>query len=298
MTCETVREHLDAFRTGELPAATAASVAAHLAGCQSCAAALADIETLAARAAELRRAAPPAILEAVLAGTGDGFGVVETALGPVWVGFSPRGLTLIHVGADEPASFAERYRRRLRRTARPAPVPDRYAAAVRAAAAGEPARPVPIDLSGLGPFEQTVLPLLARIPRGEVRTYTWLAGEAGRPRAVRAVGNAMARNPVPLLLPCHRVVPSNGGIGNYGFGSPMKRTLLEREGVPLAELDDLARRGVHYLGCSTTGIYCLPTCHAIRRARPEHRRPFASAAAADAAGYRPCRQCRPVPLAS
>ena len=73
----------------------------------------------------------------------------------------------------------------------------------------------------------------ARIPRGEVRTYGELAAIVGRPRAARAVGTAMARNPVPLLVPCHRVVPSSGGVGNYGFGSDLKAKLLAGEGVVL-----------------------------------------------------------------
>lgn len=298
MICEMIHARLDAYRTGELPPDEAAVVTTHLRACAGCTALLADLRALAGAAPALRTTLPATVARAVLARTGDAFGMVETALGPVWVGFSPRGITLIHVGEEEPAGFAERYARRRRRPARPAAVPERYAAAVRAAAAGETARPAPLDLSGLGEFEQAVLPLLAGIPRGQVRTYAWLAAAAGRPRASRAIGNAMARNPVPLLLPCHRVVPSGGGIGRYAFSSAVKRALLQREGVPLADLENLARRGVRYLGCRGTGIYCLPTCRAIQRARPENRMPFASPAAAEAAGYRACRQCRPVPLAS
>jgi methylated-DNA-[protein]-cysteine S-methyltransferase len=64
-----------------------------------------------------------------------------------------------------------------------------------------------------------------------VQTYAWLARKAGRPRAARAVGNTMARNPIPILIPCHRVVPAAGGIGNYGLGAAVKRALLKREGV-------------------------------------------------------------------
>ena len=77
---------------------------------------------------------------------------------------------------------------------------------------------------------------LARIPSGEVRPYAWLAREAGRPKAIRAVGTVMARNPVPFLMPCHRLVPSTGGVGNYYYGPEMKWTLLEREGIPREDL--------------------------------------------------------------
>ena len=61
------------------------------------------------------------------------------------------------------------------------------------------------------------------IPSGEVRPYGWVAREIGRPKAVRAVGSALGRNPVPVLIPCHRVVRSDGHVGNYGLGVPMKR---------------------------------------------------------------------------
>jgi O-6-methylguanine DNA methyltransferase len=293
LTCEHIRPRLDAFRTSELSSAEQEAIAAHLADCADCGAVLADLRRLAEQATSLRLAAPPAVREAVLAGAADGFAQIDTDLGPTWIAFGSRGITLVHLGPEEPERFAARYARRRRRALQPRPLPERYAAAVRAAAAGEAAPSVPVDLGGLGPFEQTVLTELRRIPRGEVRTYAWLAGAAGQPRAVRAVGNAMARNPVPLLLPCHRVVPTGGGVGNYGFGSAVKRALLEREGVPIVELDDLARRGVRVVGCTTTGVYCCPTCRDLRRSRLDHRRPFASPAAAAAAGYRPCQHCRP-----
>jgi hypothetical protein len=103
----------------------------------------------------------------------------------------------------------------------------------------------------------------------------------------------MARNPVPLVLPCHRVVPTTGGIGNYAFGSELKRSLLAREGVALDELDELARQGMRYIGCRTTGIYCFPTCRDARRTRPANRIPLPGHEEAARAGFRPCRHCCP-----
>ena len=85
------------------------------------------------------------------------------------------------------------------------------------------------DLSGLSPFERAVLTKTLEIPLGEVRPYGWVAREIGRPRAVRAVGSALGRNPVPVLIPCHRVVRSDGALSGYRWGVRRKRTLLERE---------------------------------------------------------------------
>lgn len=94
-----------------------------------------------------------------------------------------------------------------------------------------------VDLSRLTPFERQVLGQCAAIPRGTVRPYGWIAREIGNPGAVRAVGTALARNPVPLLIPCHRVVAGTGRLGNYSGGGPdMKAELLRREGVDLEHL--------------------------------------------------------------
>ena len=92
---------------------------------------------------------------------------------------------------------------------------------------------LPVDLSLVGaPFRRAVLETLHReVHRGEVVTYGALAEQAGRPRAARAVGTACARNPVPLIVPCHRVLPGSGGIGAYGGGPERKRRLLALEGA-------------------------------------------------------------------
>jgi methylated-DNA-[protein]-cysteine S-methyltransferase len=91
---------------------------------------------------------------------------------------------------------------------------------------------LPVDLSLVhAPFRRVVLETLHdEIARGEVVTYGALALRAGNPRAHRAAATACARNPVPILVPCHRVLPGSGGIGNYGGGPKRKRALLELEG--------------------------------------------------------------------
>lgn len=95
-----------------------------------------------------------------------------------------------------------------------------------------------LDLSHVSPFRRKVYLLLHRIPRGRVTTYGTIAKELGSRRYARAVGTAVGNNPMPLIIPCHRVVPSTLKVGNYGMpsrkpseGSHVKKQLLEREGV-------------------------------------------------------------------
>ena len=89
---------------------------------------------------------------------------------------------------------------------------------------------IPLDLSGASPFFGAAWAACRSIPPGETRSYQWLAEAAGNPRASRAAGQAMAKNPFPLIIPCHRVVGSNGGLHGYGAGGVgVKARLLEME---------------------------------------------------------------------
>lgn len=95
-----------------------------------------------------------------------------------------------------------------------------------------------VDLSILSPFEQRVLRATARVPAGRVATYAEIAARAGNPRAPRAVGNALNHNPVAIVVPCHRVVRSDGSLGGYGGGVRIKEWLLEHEGALPGEIAD------------------------------------------------------------
>jgi methylated-DNA-[protein]-cysteine S-methyltransferase len=88
-----------------------------------------------------------------------------------------------------------------------------------------------LDFEGIDGFERRVLLADHQIPRGRVMTYGGLAAKVGVPGGARAVGNVMAGNPFPLVIPCHRVIRSDGSLGGFGGGLPMKRALLEMEGV-------------------------------------------------------------------
>ncbi len=88
-----------------------------------------------------------------------------------------------------------------------------------------------LDFSSLPPFTQRVLREVKEIPYGEVRTYKEIAQAIGNPKASRAVGQALKRNPVPILIPCHRVIRSNGKLGGFSLGREVKRYLLKLEGA-------------------------------------------------------------------
>jgi methylated-DNA-[protein]-cysteine S-methyltransferase len=90
---------------------------------------------------------------------------------------------------------------------------------------------LPLDWQLSGGFRQRVLRAIDRIPYGQTRSYTEMARRAGNERAVRAAGTACGSNPIPLVVPCHRVLRTGGALGGYGGGLPMKQALLELEGV-------------------------------------------------------------------
>ncbi|MBN1460444.1 MAG: methylated-DNA--[protein]-cysteine S-methyltransferase [Armatimonadetes bacterium] len=89
----------------------------------------------------------------------------------------------------------------------------------------------PIALPHVSPFVRRVLEAAREIPYGQVRTYGWVAARAGNAKAARAAGYAMSVNPLPLLVPCHRVIGAGGKLTGFGGGLPLKRALLELEGI-------------------------------------------------------------------
>lgn len=92
-----------------------------------------------------------------------------------------------------------------------------------------------LDVTGTA-FQMRVWSELMKIPYGNVRSYKWLARMAGNPQGARAVGGALNKNRVPVLIPCHRVIETSGGLGGYGYGLDIKRMLLELEGILPAEV--------------------------------------------------------------
>jgi len=160
------------------------------------------------------------------------FCIIETALGWLGLVLSPAGLravTLPH--RDRDAALAEVLALGAREEARDdeaGDLPER----LRRYARGQPVPfPDALDFAAATPFQRAVWQAAQEIPRGQTRSYGWLATKAGKPRAARAVGQAMAANPWPIIVPCHRVVSSNGRLGGYGGGLDMKERLLLLEGA-------------------------------------------------------------------
>ena len=243
--------------------------------------------------------APDGFAERVLVAVGivpggvDAYTAIETPVGVLEVAWTGDGVSAVRLaqGRDDfERWFASRLGHRVVRVPQP---PDRLATQIVDAIAGRSPR-LRFDLARLRPFEQEVLRKTLEIPRGEVRPYAWVAREIGRPRAVRAVGTALGHNPIPVLIPCHRVVRSDGTLGEYSMGgAEVKRDMLGREGVDAGWLAELASAGTRYVGSRTTHVFCLPTCRHARRIQPVNRVSLRDEREATRGGFRPCARCRP-----
>ncbi|MFL5680940.1 MAG: methylated-DNA--[protein]-cysteine S-methyltransferase [Chloroflexota bacterium] len=263
---------------------------------RSAAPAATDYADIEAALASLTVTAPASLAASTLVAVGlaDEYTTMPSAIGDVFVAWNGLGVSTVSAARDA-ETFEARFRAEMGRPIRRVEtVPTRLSRALERRIAGDRSVALPLDLRDRTEFERAVWTKALEIPRGEVRPYGWIAAEIGRPKAVRAVGSALGHNPVPLVVPCHRVVRSDGMIGQYSLGGPQnKRAILAAEGLDPDELESLARAGIRFIGSDTTRVYCLPTCHGAQRITPRHRVPFHSAAESAAAGYRACRKCRP-----
>lgn len=248
--------------------------------------------TIESRLEALVGAVPSGISEAVALGTGlaQGYDFYDSALGQVVVTFNPEGVSSL----DIVDGWEDRWEKRVAKPVIRAEAPKAWSGYIQESIErGSPGK-LPVDLREVTTFQADVLRKTATIPKGEVRPYGWVANEVARPRAFRAVGSAVARNPIPLIIPCHRVVRSDGHIGNYSLGGPdNKIELLEHEGAHPDVLEELASHGVRVRGNPHDGTYCHPTCGGLARTRPKHVIDFRSPAEAERAGFAPCETCRP-----
>ena len=246
--------------------------------------------------AVLAAPAPDRVVDDVLVevGLADRMAPFDSPLGTLWIAWNGRGVSEVEQAADGPDAAARHEARTGRRTTLAAPVPPHLADAVARRLAGERRVRIPLDLRGRSEFEVAVWTKALEIPRGEVRPYGWIAAEIGRPKAVRAVGTALGHNPVPLIVPCHRVVRTDGTIGQYSLGGPRnKRTILAAEGLDPDALEDAGRRGERLSGSTTTRIVCWPTCRHARRVQGRYRVAFRTLREARARGLPPVQELSP-----
>jgi O-6-methylguanine DNA methyltransferase len=171
----------------------------------------------------------------------DNLARIASPLGDLFIAWRESGVTFVGIDRGEELERVRAHiERRLRRPVRMADPPAWVTEAVQRFFKTWQVEIDRIDISDLTEFEQAALRKAAQIPPGEVRSYGWIAREIGHPHAARAVGQAMARNPVALFFPCHRVVDASGALHNYGYGVELKARILRMEGYPKVSA---ARRG-------------------------------------------------------
>ena len=184
---------------------------------------------------DLDRSPPSALQDDTTysAGATDHAVLTDSPVGAVWVSWSVRGLTAVspRFQSENIDDFMNLHRRFVTESTK---LPDDLVDGVVSGLEEGETVGLPIDFRGIPEFQQSVLATCATIPLGVVRPYGWIAGEIRNPGSVRAVGTALGRNPIPLLIPCHRVVKSDGSVGSYAYGPEMKHQLLVREGALLA----------------------------------------------------------------
>jgi O-6-methylguanine DNA methyltransferase len=219
-------------------------------------------------------------------------GVIESPVGRLFIADGPRGILAIHFmdgkGPDplemmrgkfdvvEDQAAADRIGEEIRR----------FVAGNRAALKHE------IDLSLVeSDFKRRALTRLRKVPLGSVVTYQGLAVAVGAPDGQRAIGNAMGSNPVPIYVPCHRVIKSDLSIGNYGGGVDRKLKLLRAEGFAVGKDLRVPARAV--MGHQRTHIFCRPECSAAKRADIGGCYIYADSERARSAGLRACKICHP-----
>ena len=160
---------------------------------------------------------------------------IDASFGPVFVAKTRKGVCLIGFRRSEDELLADLERRSLLPEMAPEKL-DRERHELGEYFQGKRRRfDVPVDLRWTTEFQRKVLEAASRIPFGECCSYSDVARSVGRPNAQRAVGSALGKNPVAIVIPCHRVVAAGGGIGGYTGGLDIKRTLMEIEGIELEE---------------------------------------------------------------
>lgn len=308
-SCRELEPDLIAVATAEARPTAARRVERHLAGCASCRSELARYEAVEGLVTAYRDTRAPeadptlarAQLESRLADLRSRimrYGVFDSPLGPIAIGVSEHGVAMV-----EYVRSADRTGGKLARRVGGEAVEDprRTEGLYRELADYLDGRRTRLDWTldlrrTRSDFQRRVLEATARLPYGAVTSYAGIAREIGAPRATRAVAQALRHNPLPIVVPCHRVIGSSGDLTGYaGTRVGLKRDLLAVEGVhTVAGRGDfhIDRRAVYYK-VPDGGEYCLPTCGGILEKPLGDFTVFGSRARAEAVGLQPCTDCRP-----
>ena len=221
-------------------------------------------------------------------------GVVNTPLGRLLIVQSDRGLmTVRFLDIGDSAAFMAELREQFdlhKDDAMAAIIGNEIEQLLHGDARAITERPVDLRLVE-SDFQRRALKRLRRVPAGAVISYQALAAAAGSPAAQRAIGNTVASNPIAIYVPCHRVIKSDGAIGNYGGGVERKIALLRAEGFRPDNSRRIPADAVY--GHLVTRIFCRPTCAAAKRARRDRMLIYPGVQGATSAGLRPCKLCHP-----
>jgi methylated-DNA-[protein]-cysteine S-methyltransferase len=307
--CREIEPHLLAVATGEAGPAAVERVENHVAECRSCRQELGRYRAVDGMVHMLRRAPLPdddatlarAQLAARLADLRSrmvGFGIFSSPVGPVLIARSEQGVALVQYLSAR-GSLTAHVRRLLGEEA----VEDRGAteglqAELLEYLEGRRARlDWPLDLRRMrSDFQRRVLEATAALPYGAVTSYAGIAARIGAPSAVRPVAQALRWNPLPIVIPCHRVIGSTGALVGYaGKRVEIKQRLLAVEGVKTiaARHDFKVRREAMYALMNGETEYCLPTCGSLSSRPLRTLTLFGTRERAEAAGFVPCTSCRP-----
>jgi methylated-DNA-[protein]-cysteine S-methyltransferase len=305
--CIAIEPDLIAAAAGEAVAPAVERVDRHVAECPGCRDDLARYREIDVAVGALRTTPPPTrdvevARERLLARLADlktrvvGYRVFSSPLGPILLARSEHGVALVEYLGHEGVAGSRLFRMAGFEPQEDGTELEQLHAELLEYLGGRRTRlDWPLDLRGArSDFERAVLSATAAVPYGAVTSYSGIAGELGKPAAVRAVAQALRRNPLPIVVPCHRIIGRSGDLVGYaGQKIDLKERLLEVEGVPThhERTSKIARHALYHYEPSPSREYCLPTCGDIVT-RPIGML-FATRQQAEAKGLVPCTGCRP-----
>lgn len=306
-TCREIEPDLVAVAAGEAGASAAQGVQRHVAVCRDCRGELERYRVLEGMVADLRSAPMAGVdptlaraeLESKLADIRSrmvAYGIFTSPLGKLLIARSELGVSMVRYIDSERSA-----RSYLSRLAGDEAVEDKsavegtYRELLDYLAARSTRLPWHLDLRWAGSdFQRRVLAATAQLPYGAITSYAGIARRIGAPESVRAVAQALRHNPIPIAIPCHRVIGSGGDLTGYaGTKIGLKEQLLSLEGVRVGHRAHKIDRENMYVLFEGYTEYCLPTCGSLATEPMSQLTLFGARQHAESVGLTPCRDCRP-----